>query len=119
MKMLLGGVAALLGLFLVTGCDDDEFDRNPPAGQGSLVVDNRTSDRIDVYIDGARMANVRSGKHRYYDLDPGTYRVVLNDDDARRSYADDVDILIDRLTVMDVTLSVTDFRRFDVFIYFE
>ncbi len=119
MKMLVGCMAVLAGLFLVAGCDDDEFDRNPPAGQGSLVVDNRTSERIDVYIDGARMENVRSGKHRYYDLDPGSYRIVLDGDDSRRSYADDVDILIDRITVMDIAPSSTNVRRFDVFIYFE
>lgn len=119
MKLFMGCMVALLGLALVTGCDDDDFDRTPPAGQGSLVVDNRSYDRIDVYIDGARMESVGSGKHRYYDLDPGTYRVVLNNEDSRRSYAEDVDILINRRTILDVTTAVNDYRRFDVYTYFD
>ncbi|HNR94512.1 MAG TPA: hypothetical protein PKK36_07880, partial [Kiritimatiellia bacterium] len=42
--------AALLPL---AGCeDDDDYDHKPPAGMGTLVLENDTVDDISVAIDG-------------------------------------------------------------------
>ncbi|HAL92356.1 MAG TPA: hypothetical protein DCM68_04955 [Verrucomicrobia bacterium] len=101
------------------GCDDSDFDRDPPEGQGSMVVDNYTGDRVRVYIEGERVDSVGEGDHRYYDLDPGVYRVALDGDDTDRSWAGDVDILENRRTVLEVRGYSGDYDEFDVRIYFD
>lgn len=110
---------ALLGLSLFfAGCEDDRFDHDPPPGKGTLYVDNRTGDDIRVFINGTRFRDVDGGDLRYYDLDPGVYRVVLDGEDTPRSFAGDVDLLVDRKTIMEVRLMPDDYRRFDVLIYY-
>lgn len=101
------------------GCDDDEFDHEPPEGKGTLYVDNRTAEGMDVFIDGERVPGVGSGDNRFYDLDPGVYRVALQADDTDRSYSGDVDVLDGRRTIMDVSIDLDNFRRLDVFTYFK
>lgn len=97
------------------GCeDDDDFDRVPPAGQGSLVVDNNTGDRVRVFIDGGQVQSVGKYDDRYYDLNPGTYRVALDGDDTDRFWIGEIDILQGRVTVLDVTDDVDDYDDFDV-----
>lgn len=111
------GLALAAALPWLAGCDESEYDYDPPAGQGSLVVDNYTGDRIYVYVDGLEVDSVRSGKHRYYDLEPGVHRVALDGDDTRRFWADDVDLLEGRLTVLEVQGYSSE--SFDVRIYFD
>jgi len=110
---------ALLLVLPVTGCDTDEYDHDPPEGKGTLYIDNNTSDGMDVYISGAKVPGVGSGDKRYYDLEPGLYRVSLAGDDTDRSFSDDVDVLEGRRTIMDVTNDFSDYRRYDVYIYFD
>ena len=115
-----GAAGILSGMLLVAGgCEDDEFDHDPPEGMGTLVVDNWTSDRIYVYIDGEEKESVTDDKHRYYDLAPGVYRVVLEGDDNDRTWRDDVDVLDDRLTVLHVREAAFDPDDFDVHEYFD
>ncbi len=104
---------------LLAGCDDSNFNHDPPPGQGTLVVDNWTWDRLQVYIDGRLQESVTSDKHRYYDLRPGQHRVVLDGDDTDRLWADDVDVLEGRLTVLEVQDDSRDYDDFDVRIYLE
>ena len=98
------------------GCDDDDddFDRVPPAGQGSLVVDNNTGDRVRVFIDSSQVPSVGKYDDRYYDLNPGSYRIALDGDDTDRFWTGEVDILQSRVTVLDVTDDLGDFDDFDV-----
>ncbi len=92
----------LLG-FAIVGCEDDEdYNHNPASGMGALVVENRTYNDLDVYIDGVFVGRVNDGKDRAKDLAPGTYRVVLEERHGDSNYRDDVDILQGRLTVLDV-----------------
>ena len=44
------GFALLAAAFALplTGCDDDEFDHDPPPGKGTLYVVNKTGDGMDV-----------------------------------------------------------------------
>ena len=87
------------------GCDDpSSFDHTPPSGQGTLIVDNLTPDDINVYLDGASLGQAGDDSSRTYDMKPGVYRVVLDDEHHDRSYASDVDILEGRLTVLHVHL---------------
>ena len=104
---------------LLAGCDDTEFDRDPPAGQGSLIVDNFTGDRVYVYVNGMEVEHVSAGKHRYYDMAPGVYRVALDGDDTHRSWTGDVDVLEDRRTVLEVRSYAGDYVFFDVQLYFD
>ena len=112
-------LALVVPAALWAGCDDEEFDHTPPAGQGTLVVDNYAADRVYVYIDGEQVNSVTADKHQYYDRDPGVYRVVLDGDDSERSWADDVDVLEGRLTVLEVRTHALDYQAFDVRVYFE
>ena len=107
----------LAGYFI--GCDDEEFDHASPAGQGTLVVNNLTWDRVYVYVNGEEVNSVTSDKHQYYDLEPGVYRVVLDGDDTDRLWADDVDVLEGRLTVLEVQDHTILNDEFDVRIYFD
>jgi len=108
--LLAGGLA---------GCDDSLYDYTPPAGFGALIVDNFTGDRIRVYIDGQETETVSSGKHRIYDRLPGLHRVALDSEDIRRSWADDVDILEGRRTVMEVRGDSINLEAFDVRVFFD
>lgn len=109
--------AALLGL---PACEeDDKFDHDPPAGQGTLYVDNETADDLDVYIDGAKTNSVDDGDTRYYDLAPGVHRVVLDDDNGDRNFRDDVDVLQGQRTILEVRTDWNDSDAYDVFVYFD
>lgn len=113
-------VVLLVGAACVAGClDDDRLDHKPPGGQGSIVIDNRTSRDIDVFVDGAELQRVRARRWRAYDFDPGVYRVVLDERDGDRNYRDDVDVLDGRLSVVEVGIDEGSLTRFDVFVYFD
>jgi hypothetical protein len=101
--------AALACLFLASGCetDDDEFDHNPPAGQGSIIVDNFTFTDIEFFVDGRIQGKIKEDDDKAFDFAPGVYRVVLNDDDGNHSWADDVDVLEGRLTVLKVQIDTS------------
>ncbi|MDD2520524.1 MAG: hypothetical protein PHR34_06180 [Kiritimatiellae bacterium] len=117
--MAAGLLGALLVAGLAGGCDDDNYSRDPAEGMGLLVVDNFTGTRLRVYLDGERVENVSSGEHRYYDLAPGIYRIALDGSDTDRSWAGDVDLLEGRRTVMEVRSWSSDYREYDVRIYFD
>jgi len=107
-------------VLLVSGCDwedDDVSDHKPPDGQGAIVVDNNTAEDIKVFIDGIRVSDVRDFDDRAYDLDPGIYRVLLDEDDGDRTYRDDIDVIEGRLTIIDVSSEPFD-DDFDVRVFF-
>lgn len=112
------GVLAL-ATWLLCGCDEDEYKHDPPVGQGTIVVDNYTGDRVYVYLNGREEGSLGGGKHQYYDLAPGLYRVALDADDSHRSWAEDVDVLEGRLTVLKVRGYSGDYDHFDVEVYFD
>ena len=98
------------------GCDDDDddYDHASPAGMGTLVVDNNTPDRVRVFVDGVSVQSVGKGDKRYYDLDPGDYRIALDGEDTDRFWTGDADILQGRLTILKVSDDLGDFDDFDV-----
>jgi hypothetical protein len=114
-----GGMMLAALMLVLAGCDDDRYDHEPPEGQGALYVENTTGDRVRVYIDGAEQERVRAGKNRYYDLDPGTRRLVLDGDDVQRSWVGDVEILEGRRTILEVRVSSVNYGRFEVYAYFD
>ena len=107
--------------FWGAGCDDDEddFDHDVPAGKGTLVVDNNTPDRVRVFIAGAQVQSVGKGDERYYDLDPGLYRVALDGEDTDRFWTGEADVLQGRLTILKVSDDLGDFDDFDVDVDFD
>ena len=114
------GVLAVAGsAVLFSGCDDTRFDREPPEGMGTLVMDNYTGDRLLVYIDGLECDSTSAGDYRYYDLVPGVHRVVLDGDDTDRAWAGDVDILEGRRTVLEVRSETFDYDDYDIQIYLD
>jgi len=97
--------ACIVAALLCQGCDDDDDyrDHDPPAGQGSLVVDNLTSIDFNLFIDGESAGEVKDGRERIIDLDPGIRRLVLDDDDdIYGSFRDDIDILEGQLTILRI-----------------
>ncbi len=80
-------------------------------------MDNRTGDRLEVFINGAESNRVDNYDYEAYDLDPGVCRVVLQERHGSRSYREDVDILEGRQTIMRVRWF--DSYSYEVDIYFD
>ena len=101
--MLTLGCLALLAV-LGTSCEDRgnnrDYHYDPPDGEGVLVVDNQALDDVEVYVDGDQVADVRNGHHEGVNLNPGEYPVVLVHHHGDRQWADYVDILEDRQTIL-------------------
>lgn len=110
-------LAAALAAGFACGCDDDEHDHDLPAGMGAICVDNETGNRLRIYVDGAEVESVSAWKQRYLDLNPGLYRVVLDDDDAQRTWGGDVDVLEGRLTVIEARAGGAFDPGFEVWTY--
>ena len=112
------GRAAAIGLALLcASCEidfDDDIDHDIPEGQGSLVIDNRTLNEIDVYADGTYIGEADEFDDDAFDLDPGTVRIVLDEDGGDRFYADEADIIEGRLTIWEVFESGFDDYAVDV-----
>lgn len=107
---------ALAALAALSGCDatdEEDYDYTPPAGKGALIVDNKTSSDIDVYIDGVLQGQAGDDADTHFDLAPGEHRLVLDEEDGNRDFAADIDILEGRLTIVRVTYDVTDSSDFD------
>jgi len=110
-------VAAVLAAF-VAGCewDEDDVDHTPPAGQGSIVIDNRTFSDLNVWIDGQAQREAKDRTDTAYDLAPGTHRLVLDQQGGDRYEARDVDVLLGRVTVVEVQEISGDSRNYDIFV---
>ena len=108
--------AALACLALSSGCevDDDDYDHDPPAGLGSIVIENYTSTDIELFVNGRLIGEIDEDDDSVFDLRPGVYRVVLNDDDGDRSWADEVDVLEGKLTVLNVRIDTSYFDSYTV-----
>lgn len=102
-RRLLRLLPLLLPLWLL-GCDyeEDDYTYVPPLGQGALIVDNWTWDDIDVYVNGGRVARVDDDEVLYADLLPGLYRVVLIEEDGRRSFGIDLDVVSGQQSILRV-----------------
>jgi len=111
---LLASLAAAL-----MGCENDSFDHHPPAGQGSLIVNNKTVDDLHVYISEHYTNDVSDFDYEIYDLDPSVCRVVLDEKGGYRSYRGDVDVLEGQLTVLTVWRNPFSTSEYDVNIHFE
>lgn len=111
-------LALLTFLLIGSACDDDDaLDHDPPDGQGAILVDNRTFSELRVFFNGIQQRDVDNGDVGIFNLDPGIYRVVLDEKDGDRNFRGDIDVLEDRNTVLDVVED--SFVDFDVFIYFD
>jgi len=104
--------------FWLSGCDGDRFDHTPPAGQGTMIVDNLTSDTLLVYVNGRSVFNVDNNDHELVDMAPGLYRVVIDEKHGFHSYYGDLDILEGQLTVLEVKGYDSD-DDYDVRVYFD
>ena len=117
-RALRRGMLALCAALWFGGCDDDEYDHSPPAGLGSLIVDNRTAADIRVYVDGQYLGKAGDWDDSSFDLAPGYHRLVLDEVDGHRYYATDADILEGKLLVAEVRPGDSIYA-FDVFLWLE
>ena len=99
-------IALLLGTIEGCGGSNEDFDRKPPTGFGVLIVNNNSSDDIDVFVDSVFVFRAGDDGAGFYDLEPGVYRVVLAERGGSRSFLSDVDILEGRQTILDVAPSI-------------
>lgn len=106
-------------LAALTSCDDGSFDHDPPEGKGSIIVDNNTGTDTAVYLDGSLAGHADSGDSTIFDLEPGEYRLVLDEVDGTRNYRDDIDVLEGRLTILDVLPDAASIFRYYVTIDFD
>jgi len=108
-------------LLPLTGCDgsNDDLDHDPPAGMGTLYIVNRTPDDSKVFIDGERVSNVDGSDHEWFDLTPGTRRVVVTQGNTDRVFRGDVDVLDGQRTILELSVDPIDRHRFDTFIDFD
>jgi hypothetical protein len=113
--------AAVSMLVLSAGCNEDNSatDEPTPEGKGALVVDNRTGDRLSVFVSGVYTAAVAAASQTEVALAPGLYRVVVDQDDGPRSFRDDVDILRGRRTWLHVEESGTNGTAYAVTMEFD
>lgn len=114
----LGGLLLSSLVVLMAGCEDGGFKHDPPPGQGSIIVDNRSVDVLHAYIDGYYTNDVGDFDYEAYDRLPGMYRVVLDQKSGSRSYSHDVDVIEGKLTVLEVQIDEWDWE-YDVRIYYE
>ncbi|NCC52495.1 MAG: hypothetical protein EOM20_14935 [Spartobacteria bacterium] len=107
-------------ILLTSGCedDDDDYDHDPPAGMGALIVDNKTDNDMAVYIDGIEQVKTDEDHWRAYDLFPGEYRVVLREKGGDRSSSFDADILEGRQTIVDAQGS-SGRNHYDIYIRYD
>ncbi|NLB54471.1 MAG: hypothetical protein GX811_01660 [Lentisphaerae bacterium] len=92
----------LLTLLFAAGCEKKYHEHQPPTGEGSLVLDNRTSSDINLYLDGKYTNRVYAMDYRVIDLTPGAYRLVLEQRRGTKYFGTDIDVLEDRLTILDI-----------------
>ncbi|MDD4734512.1 MAG: hypothetical protein PHP44_00240 [Kiritimatiellae bacterium] len=107
---------ALTIALLCSSCerdDDDNYDHDIPDGMGTLVIDNRTFSDIYVYISGREQEKVSSDDYEFYDRDPGTYRVALEEKRGDRAWFGDADVMEGKKTVMKVYIG-SRYDEYDV-----
>ncbi|HMO51570.1 MAG TPA: hypothetical protein PKE26_01810 [Kiritimatiellia bacterium] len=110
-------VLACLLVIGLSGCDDD-LDHQPPAGQGAVIINNQTGSDIRVFLDGEEQPTVRAYRDRAIDRPPGVYRLVLDQRGGDRTFRDDIDVIANRLTVVDVATDPFHGARYDVAVFF-
>lgn len=102
-RLAMGGLL-ITAMLAAGGCDDERYEHRPPSGQGSLIVDNLTGARLDIYVDGALVGDVRSWRDRAWDLRPGVHRLAIRESDFGRYFGGDVDIVAGRRTIAQVQI---------------
>lgn len=114
-KALIASMLLLITAF-VCGCEDGEPpDHNPAAGLGAIIVDNKTFEDLDLFIEGEFTLKIKDGKDRALDLPPGIYRVILDGGNEIGSYRESIDVLEGRNTILDTGTDSSGDIDVDVF----
>ena len=113
-------MAACGTLAFVAGCNEEVVGNEPPPqGKGSMVLENLTSDTINVFVGGVQTSIVQAADQSVVYLDPGIYRVVLDEDGGARYFRDDVDILLGRRTILHIDYDLTNANLYSVVMEFD
>ena len=115
MALLLAATAGLVGCEL----DDEDYDHNPPAGLGTMYIDNNTYDSLEIYVDAVKVGEVDDYDTRYFDLEPGTHRIIVQEEGGTTSFRDDIDIVERERTIVDVSYDSNDSSEYDVLVYID
>ena len=110
-------------LLLLFGCDwddDNDFSHQPPPGQGTIVIDNDHFNDTRVFINGEDLGKVKDDKEAFFDRPPGVYRIILDESGGDSSFAGDIDVLENRLTIVEIVSDGLDDRNsYDVAVFFD
>jgi len=106
------------GIVLLAGCDDGNYKHDCPPGQGSIIVDNHSTEVIHVYINGYYTNDVGDFDYEAYDREPGVYRLVLDQKSGNRSYSHDVDVIDGKRTVLKVYVDEL-YWEYDISIFYD
>lgn len=114
-------IALLSAFTLFAGCEteDEDYDHVPSPGNGSLIIDNDSDSDMALFLDGSYTSSINDGETRIIDIAPGLYRIVLDENDGNRSYRSDIDILENRLTILNVSKDLSDGYSYSVTIAFQ
>ena len=120
---LIGIFCCASGLFFAVGCEDDDDDTHIGGpiqdGQGALIIDNQTDNHIAVFLDGTSLERAREDEEQRYDLEPGQYRLVLDEEGGDAVFSSDIDILAGRFTDIDVYKGGFGSDRFEISVDFD
>lgn len=113
--------AMAVAILSAAGCDWEASttDHDPKPGKGAIVIENNTGSKINVYIDGRSFGQAGDFDEKAIDLNPGVYRVVLDESGGSRTYRDDVDVILGKNTILDVAADPFDTTRYDVAVFIE
>ncbi len=112
-------VLCIAAAICFTSCEDDGYDHMPPEGHGSIIIDNESGSDAEVYLDGIFVGAAEDNEATVFDLEPGVYRLVLAEEDGSRNYRNDIDVLLNRLTILEVMNDWGDASLFHVIVDFE
>lgn len=114
-------MACSLVCALMAGCNEEVVpeDEPLPEGKGSLVLNNLTTDAINIYVGGMQTGTVAAISDAVVYMYPGLYRVVLDQDGGPRNFRDDVDILRGRRTILHIDYNPADTNLYTVVLEFD
>ena len=98
---LLAGAVVLLASACGSSGNGD-IDHRPRPGLGSLVVDNQSDEAVEVFVDQSLVFRVREFDNEFVDLEPAEYRLVVNEQNGGHTAAENIDILVNRVLVVQV-----------------
>jgi hypothetical protein len=121
MKHWMSGLMAVLLALVVSSCSwSSDGGHIPPPGMGSIIVLNNSGTSFNLTINGVvNAAETAPDANPFYDLQPGTYIITLQQTGGVRHWTGGVNVQLGRRTYMDVVCDPVVTTEYDVVSYVE